>query len=349
MGRKQGKNKYARDMALIKGGQQWAFWLIAAVLLILVPWLMERVGSGSWMAWLNYTLITIIAVLGLNIITGMTGQISLGHAAFVMVGGYVLGALTLKAGWPYWAAFPLAALIPAILGLLVAIPAMRLRGFYVAVATLAFFFIAQFVIGKMDFMGGTNGLIGIPYPEILNLKIRSDLNWYYLLLPFVVFGVIAAANLRRSRLGRAMMAVRDNEIAAASLGINVRLTKMRAFFIGSLYAGLAGGLWAGYISVVRLDQFDFWQSIWFLAMIIVGGAGSVGGAIMGVVFLRLAEQLLHVLGTSGVLPLSTTTTFYTTYILFGVVLILFVTLKPYGLISIWQRFRVNYKRWPFGV
>ncbi len=349
MGRKKGKINYAQDMALVKGGQQWSFWVFAAVLLILVPWLMDRAGGGTWLAWLNYTLITVIAVLGLNVITGMTGQISLGHAAFVMVGGYVLGALTLKAGWPYWAAFPAAALIPAVLGLIVAIPAMRLRGFYVAVATLAFFFIAQFTIGKMDFMGGTEGLIGIPSPEILGVKFFTDLSWYYLLLPFVVLAVIAAANLRRSRLGRAMLAVRDNEIAAASLGINVPLTKMRAFFIGSLYAGLAGGLWAGYISVVRLDQFDFWQSIWFLAMIIVGGAGSVGGAIMGVICLRLAEHLLHLLGTSGVLPLSSTSTFYTTYILFGVVLILFVTLKPYGLISIWQKFRINYKRWPFGV
>ncbi len=348
--RARGKVDYARDMALVKGGQQWTLWGVTMVVLLLVPWLMERGAvGGGWVIWLNYTLITIIAVLGLNVVTGITGQISLGHAAFVMVGGYTLGSLTMHAGWPYWAAIPGAVLVSALLGALISIPAMRLKGFYVAVVTLAFFFVAQFVIGKLDFLGSAMGLLGIPSPVVLGFKFRGDLAWYYLLLPIMMLMVIGAANLRRSRLGRAMLAVRDNEVAAASLGIQVSRIKLIAFFVAGLYGGLAGSLWAGYLGVVRLDQFDFWQSVWYLAMILVGGAGSTSGAIAGVIFLRLVQQVLHLVGGARILPLSATDTVYVTYILNGVILILFVTFKPYGLISVWQKFRINYKRWPFGV
>jgi branched-chain amino acid transport system permease protein len=129
----------------------------------------------------------------------------------------------------------------------------------------------------------------------------------------------------------------------------VPFTKLRAFFIGSLFAGLAGGLWASYISVIRLDQFTIWDSIWYIGMIIIGGAGSTAGTIMGVVFLRLVSQILHVIGSGNLISLSSSDSIYLTYGIFGLIIILFVTFRPYGLMSLWLKFKANYKRWPFGV
>ena len=163
-----------------------------------------------------------------------------------------------------------------------------------------------------------------------------------------MLSIIVSANISRSRIGRAFSAIRDNEIAAASLGINVPVTKLRAFFIGSLFAGLAGSLLASYVSVIRLDQFTIWDSIWYLGMIIIGGAGSTAGVVMGVLFLRLISQFLHVIGTSGIIPLDSNMAIYVTYTIYGLIIILFISFKPYGLISVWRRLWINYRRWPFG-
>jgi len=336
-------------MAIIRSGQQWVALAIFLGLLVILPLALSWTHNLNWLTFVNFTIITVIAVLGLNIITGMAGQISLGHSAFIMVGGYIVALLTLKAGWSLWVALPASAMITALTALVVAAPALRLRGFYVAIVTLAFFYIAQFVFRSLEITGGMHGLIGIPSPSIGGLVIRTDVNWYYLLLPLAILCIIVSANISRSRFGRAFSAVRDNDIAAAALGINVPLVKLRAFFIGSLFAGLAGGLWASYVSVIRLDQFTIWDSIWYLGMILIGGGGSTAGTVMGVVFLRLISQILHVIGTSGWIPLSSNLSIYITYTIYGLVIILFVSFKPLGLISVWRRLKMNYRRWPFGV
>jgi branched-chain amino acid transport system permease protein len=252
-------------------------------------------------------------------------------------------------GWNFWLALPVSVIITGITGLLVAVPALRLKGFYVAVVTLAFFFIAQFIFKSLDITGGIYGLIGVPQPTIAGLTFRTDTSWYYFLLLFVILSIIVSANISRSRYGRAFLAIRDNDITTSSLGINVPRTKLRAFFIGSLFAGLAGGLWASYVSVIRLDQFTIWDSIWYIGMIIIGGAGSTMGTVMGVVFLRLLSQILHVIGNSSMIALSSGDSVYLTYGIFGLAIILFVTFQPHGLISLWLKFKVNFKRWPFGV
>ena len=343
------KTSYAADIAVIRSGRHWLTLVVFIGLLIVLPLVLSTTRNLNWVTFLNFTLITIIAVLGLNVTTGMAGQISLGHSAFVMLGGFGLAMLTLETGWPFWAALVVSTLVTGLIALIVAIPAIRLKGFYVAVVTLAFFYIAQYIIRSMDITGGTFGLIGIPAPSIAGMKIKSDVQWYYLLLSLAVLCTIVSVNISRSRLGRSFLVVRDNDVAAASLGVSVAATKLRAFFIGSLFAGLAGGLWASYISVVRLDQFTIWNSIWYLGMIVIGGAGSTTGAIMGVIFLRFISQILHVIGTSDWIPLSSNVTIYATQIIYGLVIILFITLKPMGMISIWQKFKINYKRWPFGV
>lgn len=340
---------YAADSALIGSGRQWLALALFMCLLLVLPLALSWTHNLNWLAFVNFTIITVIAVLGLNITTGMAGQISLGHSAFIMVGGYTVAMLTIQAGWPVWAAVPASALITGLIGLVIAIPAIRLKGFYVAVVTLAFLYIAQFVFRSLEIAGGIHGLTGIPPPSVGGLVVRTAVHWYYLLLLLVVLCILASVNIARSRLGRAFLAIRDNDIAAAGLGINVSLTRLRAFFIGSLFAGLAGGLSASYISVIRFDQFTFWQSIWYLGMIVIGGGGSTAGAVMGVLFLRLIEQILHVIGTSGWIPGSSNLSVYITYTIYGLAIILFVSFRPFGLISMWRKLKINYQRWPFGV
>ena len=336
-------------MALIGTKKQWVTWAIFLSLLMILPHVLGRTGNLNWLTFINFTLITAIAVLGLNVITGMSGQISLGHSAFIMVGGYTVAIFTSQLNWPFWAALPIGVIITGVTGLLVATPAIRLKGFYVAVVTLAFFFIAQYIAKNLEIAGGIHGLIGVPYPTIGGLKFNTDIRWFYLLFLFTTVCIIASANLTRSRFGRSFLAIRENDIIASSLGINVAITKLRAFFIGSLFAGLAGGLWTSYVSVVRLDQFTIWDSIWYVGMIIIGGAGSTTGTVLGVIFLRLISQVLHVISTSGLIPLSSNLSVALTYAFYGVVIVLFVSFYPYGLIAVWQKIKLNYKRWPFGV
>lgn len=343
------KTDFGQEIALIGNRQQWSAWALLVCVLLALPFILTWTNNKNWLTFLNFTLITVIAVLGLNVISGMSGQISLGHSAFVMLGGYILAIFTVQAHWPFWAALAMGIAITGIIGMGVATPALRLKGFYVAVVTMAFFFIAQFIIKNLDIAGGIHGLIGVPSPSIAGLKIDTDIRWYYLLFIVTLLCIIASANLSRSRFGRAFLAVRDNDITAASLGINVPLIKLYAFLIGSLFAGLAGGLWTSYLSLVRLDQYSIWDSIWYIGMIIIGGTGSTAGTAMGVIFLRLVSQLLHVIGHSELIHLTTNMTVSITYGVYGLVIIIFVSFRPHGLISIWRKLKAHYKQWPFGV
>jgi branched-chain amino acid transport system permease protein len=336
-----------RYIRFMEKPRQWIGMGIFVGLLLLLPFLLRWIGAFGWIIFGNFTLITIIAVLGQNVITGMSGQISLGHSAFVMLGGYGVAIFTVQLSWPFWPALLVSAAVTGLLGALVAVPAMRLKGFYVAVVTLAFFFLAQYFFKRASFAGGFDGLVGIRSPQIFGLKIRRDVQWYYLLFALTALSVVGSANIARSRFGRSFFAVRDNAVAAASLGIHVGLAKMRAFFIGSLFAGLAGGLWASYVSVIRLDQFTLWDSIWYVGMIIIGGAGSTGGAVAGVIFLRLISQVLRTVNTGGWLPLNSNTTAALTYAVYGIVIILFVIFQPYGLTAVWAKIKVRIKSWPF--
>jgi branched-chain amino acid transport system permease protein len=265
-----------------------------------------------------------------------------------MLGGYGVAILTVRAGWPFWPSLIVSTAVTGLLGGLVAVPAMRLKGFYVAVVTLAFFFLAQYFFKRADFAGGFAGLTGVRSPLIFGLKIRRDIQWYYLLFALTALSVTASANIARSRFGRAFFAVRDNTVAAAGLGIHGGLTKIRAFFVGSLFAGLAGGLWTSYVSVIRLDQFTLWDSIWYVGMIIIGGAGSTAGAVAGVVFLRLISQVLHTVSSGGWLPLNSNAAAALTYAVYGLIIILFVMFQPYGLIAVWGKLKARIKSWPFG-
>lgn len=337
-----------RYIVLLENGRQWTAVGILLCFLLLLPLLFRWLGAGSWMMFANFTFMTIIAVLGLNVATGMSGQISLGHSAFIMLGGYGVAILTVQLHWPFWAALAVSTLGSGILGGFVALPALRLKGFYVAVATLAFFYLAQYVLKNLAIAGGMHGLAGIPAPGFFGRKLSGDIGWYYLLLALTSLAILLSANIARSRFGRAFFAVRENSVAAASLAIHVGMTKIRAFFLAALFGGFAGGLWVSYVSVIRLDQYTLWDSIWYVGMIIIGGGGSTAGAVAGVVFLRLVGQVLRAMSMGRWLPLGSNATAALTYALYGVVIILFVILQPYGLIAVWRKFRARYRSWPFG-
>ena len=343
---------YSKELALLGTRQRWITLAVFMVALLILPFVLDYwTWNTGWLIFINSTIITIIAVLGLNITSGMAGQVNLGHSAFVMWGGFTMAVLTTAAGWPMLAALPVAALSTGLVALVVAIPSIRLKGFYVAVVTLAFFYIAQFAITKFEFTGGMHGLTGISPPAIGGhvLKTSNYIGWFYFLMSLLILCIIVSVNIKRSRLGRAFTAVRDNYIAAASLGINVPWVKLRAFFIGGLFAGLAGGLLASSINVIRVDDFTFWNSVWYLGMIIIGGAGSTAGVVMGAVFLLLIQEIMSIIGSAGWIPGGVGTPVFITYIIYGLIIILFVSFKPHGLISIWQKIKINYKRWPFGV
>ena len=343
------RNNYASDLALFQTWRQRASLLIFVGLLIALPFALVQSGNFSWLSFFNFTLITIIAILGLNVTTGMAGQVSMGHSAFIMVGGYVTAILSVNFGWSVWFTLPVAAVLTAIIGLIVGAPSSRIKGFYLAVATFAFFFVAQFIIKHLDFAGGINGIMNIPPPWIGGLKINTDLEWYFMLLGITMICCLLSANLIRSRLGRAFKLVRDNDITAASMGVNVYQTKLRAFFIGAMLGGLAGGLWASYVTLIRADQFVIWDSIWYLGMIIIGGAGSTTGAILGVTFLRLISQVIHVVtGAEIFSAMNSNLSVTLNYLVYGLVIILFISLRPDGILALWRKFKLNYKRWPFG-
>jgi branched-chain amino acid transport system permease protein len=343
------KIDYRKEVAVLRTARHWLAFLAVLIVLLVLPLVLRSTSNLSWLTFTNITFITIIAVLGLNIITGMAGQVSMGHAAFVMVGAYTSAVLIKALHWPFWGAFPVAALITAVVGMIVGAPSLRLKGFYLAVATLAFFLVAQFIVALVPVTGGALGILGLPAPAIGGLKFSNDVNWFYLILAFLLVFVFFSVNLTRSRLGRAFVAIRDNEAAAASMGIHSYATKLRAFFIGSFFAGIGGALLAGYMTSIRPDQYSMWDSIWYLGMIVIGGAGTTAGAIVGVVFLRLISQIRHLVGSAHLIPaVSGTTWVFITTGIYGLIILLFVYFQPYGFVALWQKFRTKYKWWPAG-
>ena len=341
---------YSKEVAILRHPAQWLIFLLSMVILVTLPLILLATGGAAWFTFFNVTFITIIAILGLNIITGMAGQISLGHAAFVMVGAYTSAILIKQFDWPFWGALPASAMVSAILGMVVGAPSLRLKGFYLAVATLAFFLIAQFILRRMDLSGGVTGIIQIPGPSIGSLIIDNETDWYYFSLGFMCLFIFFSTNLARSRLGRAFFAIRDNDAAASSLGIWAYPTKLRAFFIGNFFAGAAGSLLASYLTVVRPEMFSMWDSIWYLGMISIGGAGSTAGAVLGVIFLRLIGQVLQLVSIANFIPsISNNLWVFIISGIYGLIIVVFISFQPHGILGLWKKFRMRHVNWPFGL
>ncbi len=319
------------------------------VILLLVIFLLPMFASNYFIGLMTLCIISSIGAIGLNILTGFTGQISIGVGAFLGVGGYASAILTTSMGYSFWIALPLAGIITAIIGGLFGIPSLRLKGLYLAIATLAAQFVILFIIRRwVSLTNGTSGMV-LQRPTIGDFALSSNTSYYYLSAIAFLLSAFYAINLVRSRTGRAFFAVRDRDMAAQIMGINLFKYKVMAFAISSFFIGIAGSLLAHYTMIVSPEFYEINVSIQYLAMILIGGLGSVFGSILGAFFITLLPVVLNIIvgSLSGILTdLSHILSAFEEFV-FGAVIILFLIFEPGGLAHMWSN-TVNYfKKWPF--
>jgi branched-chain amino acid transport system permease protein len=336
---------YDTDMAIVRTRTHWVLLIGFLIVLFTTPLYL----GNYWLGVFNLIGITLIAATGLNILVGYCGQLSIGHAGFIAVGAYTAAILTNRFELPFLVGLISAGLTSGIIGLVFGIPSVRVKGFYLAITTIASQFIIIWVINHWGITGGFLG-IKVPYASIGGLIFRSESNQYYLIIGIAVLCIFFAKNLARTKVGRAFIAIRDNDLAAEVMGVNLLYYKLLAFFIGCFFAGIAGALFAHWIGFLNTEQFSFTESILYVGMIIIGGLGTTIGPIFGVVFIRILQQLLSVelvpfLESTEILPAGFASG--VTPILFGLVIILFLILEPRGLAHRWSLFKASYRLWPF--
>ena len=337
---------YAQDMAILRTKTHWTLFIGFLALLLASPLYL----SNYWLGVANLIGITLIAATGLNLLTGYCGQLSIGHAGFIAVGAYTAAVLTNRLELPFLVGLICAGLMAGLIGLIFGLPSIRVKGFYLAITTIAAQFIIIWVINHWSVTGGFVG-IKVPYASIAGFEFRSETSQFYLIMGIAALCTFFAKNLTRTRVGRTFIAIRDNDLAAEVMGINLLHYKLLAFFIGCFMAGIAGSLLAHWIGYLNAEQFSLTESILYIGMIIIGGLGMTIGPIFGVVFIRLLQQILTVI----IVPLleSTFTMFPAgfatgiTPMLFGLVIILFLILEPRGLAHRWALFKSAYRLWPF--
>ncbi len=338
---------YAEDMAIVRTKTQWVLFIVFLVFLFSAPLYL----GNYWLGVVNLIGITLIAATGLNILVGYCGQLSIGHAGFIAVGAYTAAILTNRLELPFLVGLICAGLTAGVIGLIFGIPSVRVKGFYLAITTIAAQFIIIWVINHWSAV--TGGFVGIkvPYASIGGFVFKSEASQFYLIMTIAALCTFFAKNLARTRIGRAFIAIRDNDLAAQVMGINLFYYKLLAFFIGCFFAGIAGSLLAHWIGFMNAEQFSLTESILYIGMIIIGGLGTTLGPILGVTFIRLLQQVL----TVEVVPFLETTFsalpagFATgvTPMLFGLVIVLFLILEPRGLAHRWMLFKAAYRLWPF--
>jgi branched-chain amino acid transport system permease protein len=334
------KTNYHQDIRLFKhGGQVFWYALLAAVLCI-APWLLpEYYVSQLVFIWI-YSVIS----LGLMVLVGFTGQISIGHAAFLAMGAYTEAYLH-QLGWPFALSLTFSALIAGITGIIVGLPALRVKGMYLAIATLAFGFIVEEGITRAESItGGSSGMMLEPL-QVFGLAIDSEQSMYYLCLIILVLCVLGVMNLLRSPTGRAFVAIRDSEISAQSMGINLAYYKTTAFAISAAITGIAGALYAHKLRFITPDQFTFLQSIELLIILVVGGVGSIYGAIFGAAFWFSVQQFI-VMAKDWLPPAIAQQTGLQPTV-FGIILIAFILFEPMGLYGRWLKVRTYFQLFPF--
>ena len=339
---------YEKDLAIVRTGAQWAWLALGLILLYLVPYMVSAVTLNT----INYIAITVVALHGVNILTGMTGLITLGHASFIAVGAFCMTLLVVHGGWSFWLAAPIAALLTGLVGIIVGLPSLRIKGFYLAMATLAAQFIIPWLIVNVrpDLTGGTDTL-NVPPPAIGGFLLSSQTSLFYLCMSVAVVATFFTRNLQRSRFGRAFIAIRDNDLAAEIMGIAIVRYKLLSFFLCSVYAGLAGALYAVWMRGISVEHFDLNESVWYLGMLIVGGMGSVPGVVFGAVLIRALSILVLYAGpfVGGFFSAAVATAIELGFgpVVFGLVVLGFLIFEPRGLAMIWERFKAFYRLWPF--
>ena len=341
------KESYAADTALFDTRTQQAWAITLACALIAFPFIADE----YWLYLACLVAINIVSAMGLNILTGYTGLVSLGQAAFMGLGAYTVAVLQARLGTPMFFNLLAGGLVALVAGVLVGLPSLRVKGLYLAIATIAAGVIAHFGFSHFTQLTGGSAGITVAPAQLFGVALDTSFRLYWVIVPLTVLMLLGAANLFRTRIGRAFIAIRDRDISAAVLGIPLLPYKLLSFAISSFYAGVAGGLFAYFFRAVTPESFPLLMSIFFLAAVIVGGMGTILGSILGAVFMTLVPELLKlivgwlpasVFGGNAALILSPIRT-----IVFGLMIVLFLIFEPHGLAEVWRRIRRLFHLWPF--
>ncbi|TRZ69085.1 MAG: branched-chain amino acid ABC transporter permease [Rhodocyclaceae bacterium] len=334
------KTRYEQDLVLFKhpGQRFWYGVLMAALLLA------PLVFSEYFISQLVFIWIYSVVGLGLTLLVGYTGQVSLGHAAFLAMGAYTEAYLQAR-GWPFLLSLSSAAIVSGLTGVVIGLPALRVKGIYLAIATLSFGFIVEEAVTRADSITGGNTGITLGSLQIFGLPIDSEARFYYVSLAVLILCILAVMNLMRSPTGRAFVAIRDSEISAQSMGIHLARYKTIAFTLSAALTGIAGALYAHKLRFISPEQFTILQSIEMLIMIVIGGLGSIYGAIFGAAFWILAQQLI-VTAKDWLPPeIGQQTGLQPT--IFGIFLVACVLFEPLGLYGVWLKARTFLEIFPF--
>lgn len=349
------RTTYQADHTIFPTRGSRLFLILGLIALCLLPLQIggQNLVASAWLSLIIQIAIYGIGALGLNILVGFTGQISLGHAAFFGFGAFASAYFSGKLGIPVALSIPLAGVATALLGLLVGLPAGRLKGLYLAIATLASQFVLQDFFSRADwFTGGAAGANAASF-DLFGLVLSGDRKYYYVVLFYLVVMYLFAANLMRTRDGRAMVAVRDHYLSAEIMGIGLTYYRILAFVISSFYAGISGALMAHYTGFVSSEAFDLLLSINFLAMIIIGGLGSIMGSLLGTIFIITLPEVMQA-GVKFIqsLGIGTGAAFneglaYLKEMAIGLAIVLFLVFEPDGLAARWRKIKAYWKLYPY--
>jgi branched-chain amino acid transport system permease protein len=339
------RTSYAQLVALTDHRAPWVWAFLALALLSMAPLVLGSFGLNLLIS----IFILSIGVLGLNLLSGVAGQISLGHAGFLVIGAYAQAIFTTDYELPGLLAMLLAGLVAALASLVVGVPSLRLKGLYLAITTLAFTFIVRHVVLFAE--GLTRGSNGMPVQalSVAGISFKGDQRFFYAALALLVVFIMITLNLMRTRIGRAWLAVRDHDIAARAMGIDLMRYKLLAFMVSAFYTGVAGALVAAHTRFINVDTFTVLISIEALAMVIVGGMGRVHGAILGTALIVLLPETLSLAfdaAGEGVKTLMADRIYEVKGLMYGVVILLFLRLEPEGLAGIWRKTKRFWVQWP---
>lgn len=342
---------YASDMSFRPTWVMRSRMILLLVFVLIFPLFADR----YWLTLANTVGIAAIGAIGLNILVGFTGQISIGHGGFLAVGAYISGLLATKMGVPFWLTIPIGCFGTAAVGALFGLPSVRLKGLYLAIATLAAQEIIIWAIRHLDLIGIHEESLSIPAASLFGTKLteltgqNNDFVFYWIILFCLIGTIVFTANLFRSRVGRAFVAIRDQDIAAQVIGVDLFRYKLLAFSVSSFFAGLAGALTAHYRGIISWERFTIDVSILYLSMIIIGGLGSISGAIYGAAFIVLLPALLTNIGRalSDILPQINNFMPFIQQGAYGLAIILFLIFEPEGITKMWRNLKDYFRLWPF--
>ena len=333
------KRDYYQDIRLFRYRSTF-FWYLALVIgSFLAPTVLDDYITSQ----LTFICMYSVATVGLMLLTGYTGQVSMGHAAFFGIGAFTSAILSSK-GVPFVLALPSAGLLAGVVGIFIGLPALRLSGLYLAIATMGFGFIVEEILVRWESLTRGNMGMMVDPPSIGPLIFESETSYYYLTLVVLILTILAARNILRSPTGRAMIAIRDSEVAAQAMGISMAKYKTMAFAISAFFTGVAGSLYAHKLTFINPESFTILVSIEFLAMIIIGGLGSLHGAVFGAAFIIFLPQLIIM--TKDYMPKYLADQTGLEPVLYGLMIILFILFEPTGIYGRWRKTRFYFEMFP---